>query len=1051
MSPRITRSSARQAASQVAQTSAAPNATKHTSESADPSTPSNTSLPPPRKRKASTGSKPPATVSRPSSSGRRSKRQKIPEDATTTLPPSANTKAPSKVLRKGKTSAIMDGSSDHTAPKETTHDHSPSNSVNRGGSRSKKSAHSPPDIHDEQSPLSRRSKRLAAEADEDTVMGGTDNGGDKDIESAQQASTKQANDVNDSEDDDHDDDQDEHHDDDDDEDDDDDDENDRDNAFGDDSDPFGAFGAAGLSNTLRALTGMMSGLTARLRELLNNLREDDLSIQVIALQELSELLLVSNEDNLAGHFSPDAFVRELVQLMNKEESPEVMLLACRCLANLMEALPASVANVVYGNAVPVLCQKLLEISFIDLAEQSLSTLEKISVEYPASIVREGGLTACLSYLDFFATSTQRTAVTIAANCCRNIPDDSFPVVRDVMPILLNVLNSNDQRVVEQASLCVSGIVESFKHQPSKLEELVSVDLLRAVLRLLVPGTTNLIGSSIHTQFLRVLAFTARASPRLSAELFRLQVVETLYQILTGVSPPSGTEDVASKLDSVVIMQALIHRPREQIIETLNVICELLPGLPKNADPLYGDFVEFHGVVPEPPANTDDAQQSPNEKRLALLNNCKDEVRRFALIIFPTLTDVFSSTVNLNVRQKVLQAQIKMLSNLDEKILEEALVPVPYASFLASILSQQDHPSLVMLGLQATELLLSRLDRIYRYQLYREGVILEIEKLSTQVPEESAEDLDKNGNGRESSPTSDDEDDEADEDEDHDDEDEGEDDEDNVQVDPAQEHAEPETAEPEDEEDEEHENQDQDDNAGDESPVSSGSSSSSEAAPPPRRYLSDSRATKIRISEVAKKFLASHENENHGRDMKAKASLIMDDLIKLADELEAFYLRRTATDLSPSAGKLLFSRLAAQFDTDVLESVTSAELLSSGLVRSLVGVLSNPDEELARLAQSTFLEVFMGKSMKSKPKTATAESPVTPFSMMIHKLQDLLSRSEHYEVVTVHHNTFDGNRTSPASMLGKQIRLRLVADDDSNIPRPRLSAASHQPFRTPTRR
>ena len=191
----------------------------------------------------------------------------------------------------------------------------------------------------------------------------------------------------------------------------------------------------------------------------------------------------------------------------------MMLLACRCIANLMEALPQSTANVVYGGAVPILCQKLLEIHYIDLAEQALSTLEKIAGEYPASIVREGGLTACLTYLDFFATSTQRTAVTTAAKCCRNIPEDSFPVIRDVMPILLNVLSSSDQKVVEQGAICVSGIVESFRHQPSKLEELVSPDLLRAILRLLLPGTTNLIGEHIHTQFLRVIAITAKASPR----------------------------------------------------------------------------------------------------------------------------------------------------------------------------------------------------------------------------------------------------------------------------------------------------------------------------------------------------------------------------------------------------------------------------------------------------------------------------------------------------------------------------------------------------------
>lgn len=151
----------------------------------------------------------------------------------------------------------------------------------------------------------------------------------------------------------------------------------------DDDDPFsgsylGRMGAhVGLTGTLRALSGVMSGVSSRLRGILENLRQkDDPSVQLIALQELSELLLVSTEENLAGHFSPDQYVKELVTLMQPnefgEENPEIMLLACRCIANLMEALPQATANVVYSGAVPVLCQKLLEIHFIDLAEQALS-------------------------------------------------------------------------------------------------------------------------------------------------------------------------------------------------------------------------------------------------------------------------------------------------------------------------------------------------------------------------------------------------------------------------------------------------------------------------------------------------------------------------------------------------------------------------------------------------------------------------------------------------------------------------------------------------------
>lgn len=821
-----------------------------------------------------------------------------------------------------------------------------------------------------------------------------------------------------------------------DEDDDDDDDEPR-RHYDDDDDPFGGFGGpggpGGLTSTLRALTGMMSGISSRLREILSNLRQkSDPSVQSIALQELSEILLVSNEDNLSGHFSPDAFVKELVALMQPneftgEENPEIMLLACRCLANLMEALPASTANVVYGGAVPVLCQKLLEIQFIDLAEQALSTLEKISVEYPTSIVREGGLTACLSYLDFFATSTQRTAVTTAANCCRNIPEDSFGVIKEVMPILLNVLGSNDQRVVEQASLCVTRIIESFKYQPAKLEELVSVDLLKAILRLLVPGTTNLIGANIHTQFLRVLAITARASPRLSAELFKLNVVETLYQILTGVSPPSETEDVASRLDSVVIMQALIHRPREQIIETLNVVCELLPGF-KSKDP-SSHITDVDVSEPITPSSLGSRKKSSYEKRLELLDECKDQVRRFALILFPTLTDAFSSTVNLSVRQKVLTAQLKMLSNFDKDILVDALKSVPYASFLAAILSQKDHPSLVMAAIQTTELLLTRLGDIYRYQVYLEGVITEIAKLAAEYKEPetkvaevaTSQDTDQSmasGDGDEDRVSiHNDSDEDEDHDEDHDDED-----------------------HEEDEDDDDDEENDDDDQENDRrrdhtsgSPASSDGSTMSLDGPP-RIFVADVPSMKNRIAEAAKKFLKTHETEKHGKAMKEKAIKILEDLQTLASEIEDFYLRRTAKNLAHEKGTALVEKLSTYFDTDVLESVTSAELLESGLVRVLEEVFSNPDEGLANVARAAFLEVFMGRAIKSKPKTSTSDSPATPFSVMVHKLQDLLSRSEHFEVNTVHHNTFDGNRSSAASMLGKQIRLRLVADDDSGIPR-----------------
>ncbi|KAI8931697.1 hypothetical protein NX059_011342 [Plenodomus lindquistii] len=1001
---RVTRSSARRSAGAAANSENPP---------APPPPAPQASLPPPtassRKRKAATRDSSPEQLGDSAPKSARASRAKRPKADPKDSPAPASgrsKKATSKAKGKGKAAMSSAGPpSDPVDEKPTPSSSRRSKSGRKSDGQSDSSRRQPKspipdtDANPFLSSTSRRSSRKSNKAaDEDSGM--ADAFGDKPEGEARQSGEDQTSD-------------DENGDGpggryDEDEDDDDDD------VF---TNGFLGRNSAGLS-ALRQLSGLMNNSTTqRLRGILEQLRSDDETIQMIALQELSEVLLISTEDNLAGHFSPDAYVKELVRLMQPpapsddpftvtpEPNPETMLLACRCLANLMEALPQATANVVYGHAVPVLCANLLNIQFIDLAEQCLSTLEKISVEFPSVIVREGGLSACLNYLDFFATSTQRTAVTTAANCCRNIPDDSFSVVRDAMGTLEGILNNNDQKVLEQGCICVSRIVQSFKQQGDKLEQLVSPGLLQAILRLLLPGSTNLIGSNIHTMFLQVLAYTAKASPRLSAELLKMNVVDTLYQILTGVSPPSGTEDVAAKIDSVVIMQALIHRPKDQIFETLNVICELLPDVPREGLMYLDDLVDAGYPGNDAAPLSLQNKPSANQKRLEMLEGCKPEVKRFALILFPTLTDAYSSTVNLSVRQKVLTAHLKMLSNLDTDILEEALRPVPYASHLASIFTQQDHPSLVTYALQAAELLLKRLDSIYRYQFYREGVISEISQLANRPcktldvrPKDSKATVEAevgadSGASTTSSTNAELEQDIVVEDVDmnsDDDEDDGEDDH-------------------EDEHNETNDDRDEDED-------SDSSSSSDRQEPTPVPNVQDI------ITLRAKKFVEAHEKTSD-KLVRDKASAVLQDLKTLASEIRSCVL-----DGGSGNCKELFTRLASYFEGDALESITSYELKSSKIVDVLLEIFTatsvkGPDP------RSVFLETFMG----GNTKTSTTAAPSTPLSVLVHTLQDLLSRSEHFDVITVHQHAYD-SRGSATSMLAKQLRLKLMADDDSGIPK-----------------
>lgn len=164
--------------------------------------------------------------------------------------------------------------------------------------------------------------------------------------------------------------------------------------------------ALAIFGDYRQFGSYMMSLSSRLKTMLNNIKHTaDPTTRLLTLQELSELLSISTEDTLAGSFQVEQFVKELVRIlggrgganddeddngdrdddaalaaalamssgeMQGDENLEAQVLACRCLANLMEALPGVAHTVVYHGAIPVLCSKLIEISYIDLAEQTLS-------------------------------------------------------------------------------------------------------------------------------------------------------------------------------------------------------------------------------------------------------------------------------------------------------------------------------------------------------------------------------------------------------------------------------------------------------------------------------------------------------------------------------------------------------------------------------------------------------------------------------------------------------------------------------------------------------
>lgn len=802
--------------------------------------------------------------------------------------------------------------------------------------------------------------------------------------------------------------------------------------------------AMAIFGDYRQFGSYMVSLSSRLKTMLNNIKSTaSPTTRLVTLQELSELLSISTEDTLAGSFQVEQFVRELVKILGGrgadededddggddgdehdedaalaaalamsgggtyqgDENLEAQMLACRCLANLMEALPGVAHSVVYHGAIPVLCSKLIEISYIDLAEQTLSTLEKISEEFPSSIVRENGLAALLNYLDFFSIAVQRTALQAAANCCRNISPDHFQMILGVWPIIRNCIGYSDQRLVEFACLCVIRVVDSYHRSATEnLENLLDETAIRAINLLLMPaGGSPLIAANTFTLLLKALATAARASPKITLNLLQADIVDTLYQILTGVLPSAsgggneqGGQGLAGDVTHMTVMENLAHRSKEQVEEALSLVSELMPPLPKDgvfdhkgytdkalsrlvkakakADRAAARQAAFAPYQQSPdtsaqatPAaepfqdtsmndfpmqDTDDvlplasAAEPAVADRTELLRSKPEVVGRFMQLMVPILIDVYAASVITPVRVKTLTGLLKAVGFLEGGALKDAFNLVPVASFASSILSSKDHPSLVIGALQLVDLLLQKLPTEYRPVLRREGVFHEIESLAGRT-------------------------------------------------------------------------------------LTSVKSKDSDGT-----IVADPVNIPIHISSTIPGYKKLHslslEPEDaitlRARVIRFKYSLGQEegDEDNAFEELRRLVDRLAAPDVGESVMISALRDIADHFTSH--SSVSSFELLQSGAVD---GLLRFATDATRSTVTSKRRQELLYDSFSRIPRGGTVSQ--SPLAVLVKKLQESLTRMEDFDVVTVSQGTDDSKRSSP-SLLARQLRLRLVADNESDIPR-----------------
>ncbi|ORY53560.1 hypothetical protein BCR33DRAFT_2838 [Rhizoclosmatium globosum] len=522
------------------------------------------------------------------------------------------------------------------------------------------------------------------------------------------------------------------------------------------------FGAAGMPPPGGASSGP-TATSGRFADILKQLNGKNQELQLVALQELSEELSVATEDMFMGYggrssrmqgFSTQEFTTTLIKLLSPSPiddaafaqqfmmddddfggfgggggvmTGEVMLLACRCLSNLMEANPAATAIFVQQGGVAVMIGKLREIEYIELAETVLQVLDKVCIEQPYLIIKENGLVACLQYLDFFGLHVQRTAVGIVAKSCKGLgilvpgsekTKDVFAKLQDILPIIENLITNADTKIMESSVSSIEAIVHWAVKDESTLESLITPSLLRAVMTALrptaastpmtpfsssanngtptgtVPGAGNSSNAGIFTQLIRILVDICKGSTKLSVELLNpdYMVTESIYSYLTGggISSPL-TSVVGDGVLSNMVMNSIVSRGPEQVIQVLVLASELMPSVPKVGEvwcmkPVVGDNAEDgagesrktqptrpKSVVASGPAPTRTLRSATSTPKMVIPQESFDTRRRnimsstpasqellhqYALCLLPIMIEVFSTSVHPQIRRLSVEAIAK---------------------------------------------------------------------------------------------------------------------------------------------------------------------------------------------------------------------------------------------------------------------------------------------------------------------------------------------------------------------------------------------------------
>jgi hypothetical protein len=186
--------------------------------------------------------------------------------------------------------------------------------------------------------------------------------------------------------------------------------------------------------------------------------------KIDALNELSEAFLMGTDISLRG-FDPAQFASLIVPCLDTSCGNAVVNSALLALFNIIETIPQHIPAFVTGGCIRPVVAVLENVEFIDISEQAVSVLNKLAPDYSLDIASCSGLSAVLTYLDFFDAATQRSLSNIAAQLGKAVASSSaasrpefLSQFIQVLPILTSMMSSSMTQLHSAGHQCMATLL-----------------------------------------------------------------------------------------------------------------------------------------------------------------------------------------------------------------------------------------------------------------------------------------------------------------------------------------------------------------------------------------------------------------------------------------------------------------------------------------------------------------------------------------------------------------------------------------------------------------